>query len=310
MSVTGIIADTTGAVIAGANVVLTSPSQGTKVVVKTNSQGIYRFDGVNVGDYVVSATAAGLCEGADPRKCDGRRNGRAATSIWPPDLRRQWLRLQPSRCSCRPRTRFAAARSRRSSSIDLPVLNQNSLNLILTIPGVVRSNLSGSLDSGIGAVNGARARSNSFLLDGILNNDISVSGPQYTITNNDELAVVNFQTTNFSPEFGRAGGAVVSQITRSGTNALHGSLAYVYRAQVFDASTQTQRNAYASNYATYQSAVVTNPNYPVPVLKNKYHENIPAFTIGGPVVIPHLYNGRDKTFFSLADSGTATLRTR
>ncbi len=108
---------------------------------------------------------------------------------------------------------------------------------------------------------------------------------------------MNFQTTNFSPEFGRAGGAVVSQVTRSGTNAVHGSLAYVYRAQVFDASTQTQRNAYTSNLATYQSAVVTNPNYPVPVLKNKYHENIPAFTIGGPVLIPHLYNGRDKTFF-------------
>ena len=58
---------------------------------------------------------------------------------------------------------------------------------MLTIPGVVRSNMGGSLDSGIGAINGARARSNSFLLDGILNNDISVSGPQYTITNNDEL---------------------------------------------------------------------------------------------------------------------------
>ena len=120
---------------------------------------------------------------------------------------------------------------------------------------------------------------------------------------------MNFQTTNFSPEFGRAGGAVVSQITRSGTNQCMALAGLRLSRQVFDASTQTQRNAYVSNLATYQTAVITNPNYPVPVLKNKYHENIPAFTIGGPVMIPHLYNGRDKTFFFGADSGIATPRT-
>jgi hypothetical protein len=180
---------------------------------------------------------------------------------------------------------------------ELPIAGQNSLNLMLTVPGTAKSNLGGSLDSGIGAVNGARARSNNFLLDGLWNDDISVAGPQYTVTNNDELAEVNVQTSNFSPEFGRAGGAVVSQITRSGTNQFHGTIAEVYRSQVFNASTQTQRNAYASNLATYQTAVVANPNYPVPVLKNKFHENIPAFTIGGPIILPHLYNGHDRTFF-------------
>lgn len=86
---------------------------------------------------------------------------------------------------------------------ELPISGQNSLNLILTAPGVVRSNQSGSLDSGIGAVNGARARSNSFLIDGLQNNDISVDGPQFTITNNDELQEVNFQTSNFTAEYGR-----------------------------------------------------------------------------------------------------------
>ena len=57
----------------------------------------------------------------------------------------------------------------------------------MTAPGVVRSNQSGSLDSGLGSVNGARARSNNFLIDGLQNNDISVAGPQFVVTNNDEL---------------------------------------------------------------------------------------------------------------------------
>ena len=294
--ITGVISDATGAVIADAVVILTSPSQGTKVEVKTNGEGIYRFDGVNVGDYVVSATAPGFVKAEIPATVTvGSTVGRdlklaAGSSETVVEVTSDSLQLQTEDA-------VRGGTIETKQLIDLPIVGQNSLNLMLTIPGVVRSNMGGSLDSGIGAINGARARSNSFLLDGILNNDISVSGPQYTITNNDELSVVNFQTTNFSPEFGRAGGAVVSQITRSGTNSVHGSLAYVYRAQVFDASTQTQRNAYVSNLATYQTAVITNPNYPVPVLKNKYHENIPAFTIGGPVLIPHLYNGRDKTFF-------------
>ncbi|MEO6806435.1 MAG: hypothetical protein ABI209_09835, partial [Edaphobacter sp.] len=182
-----------------------------------------------------------------------------------------------------------AVRSDTISSValaQLPIVGQNSLNLILTAPGVVRSNQAGSLDAGIGAVNGARARSNNFLLDGLQNNDISVTGPQFRITNNDELQEVSFQTSNFTAEYGRAGGAVITQVTKSGTNALHGTLAEVYRSQIFNASNNIQRiNFRNADPSTH------------PVLKNVFHENIPAFTIGGPVYIPHLYDGRDKTFF-------------
>lgn len=294
--VTGVVMDSTGAVIPGAEVTLTSPSQGTKVVVKTNGEGIYRFGGVNVGEYVVSVTTAGFVKAESPAAVTvGATVGRDfKLAIGSPDT---VVEVTNDSMQLQTEDAVRGGTIQTQQLVDLPILNQNSLNLILTVPGVVRSNQSGSLDSGIGAVNGSRARSNVFLLDGMLNNDISVMGPQYTLTNNDELAAITFQTTNYSPEFGRAGGAVVSQVTRSGTNKLHGSLAYVYVSQLFNASTQTQRNAYNSAYATYQQAVVTNPNYPVPLLKNKYHYNIPAFTIGGPVILPHLYNGRDKTFF-------------
>jgi len=294
--VTGVVQDSTGAAIPGAEVTLMSPSQGTKVIVKTNDAGIYRFDGVNVGDYIVSVTSTGFAKSEAPATVvTGATVGRdfkltVGSTSDVVEVSTQGLELQTEDA-----VRGGTIPTRQLA--ELPIAGQNSLNLMLIVPGAVKSNLSGSLDSGIGSVNGARARSNNFLLDGFWNDDISVAGPQYTITNNDELAEVNVQTSNFSPEFGRAGGAVVSQITRSGTNQLHGTIAEVYRSQVFNASTQTQRNAYASAYATYQNAVQTNPNYPVPLLKNKFHENIPAFTIGGPIYLPHLYDGRDRTFF-------------
>ena len=165
--ITGVVADATGAVIAGADVALTSPSQGTKVVGKTNNQGIYRFDGVNVGDYVVSATAPGFVKAEIPANVTvGATVGRdfqlaAGSSETVVEVTSESMQLQTEDA-------VRGGTIATQQLIDLPILNQNSLNLILTIPGVVRSNQSGSMDSGIGAVNGARARSNNFLLDGIL----------------------------------------------------------------------------------------------------------------------------------------------
>lgn len=57
---------------------------------------------------------------------------------------------------------------------------------------------------------------NNFMIDGVENNDISIAGPAYTIANPDAVEEVNIQTADFSAEFGRAGGAVFNQITKSG----------------------------------------------------------------------------------------------
>jgi hypothetical protein len=281
-AVTGTVQDAAGAVLPDADVTLLSPSTGVSSTLKTNKAGIYRFEAVLVGDYIVSASAPGFAKQQTPATVTvGALVGRDfALTISNVDTT-----VEVSTAAAELQTEDAV----RSSVIpaaalaELPIVGQNSLNLILTAPGVVRSNQAGSLDSGIGAVNGARARSNNFLLDGLQNNDISVAGPQFVVTNNDELQEVSFQTSNFTAEYGRAGGAVVNQITKSGTNAIHGTVATVYRSEIFNASTNTQRINF-NNGSTKD-------------LKNKFKENIPAFTIGGPVVIPHLYNGHDKTFF-------------
>jgi hypothetical protein len=282
-TITGIVQDSAGATIPDADVTLFSPSTGVSTTLKTNKAGIYRFDAVLAGDYTVSAVAPGFAKRELPATVTiGTVVGRDfSLSVSGNNTSVEVLSINSAELQTEDPLRSATIAA--TALAELPISGQNSLNLILTAPGVVRSNQSGSLDSGIGAVNGARARSNSFLIDGLQNNDISVDGPQFTITNNDELQEVNFQTSNFTAEYGRAGGAVVSQITKSGTNALHGTVAWVYRSQVMNASNNTQR--------------INFNNGSTPVLKNIFHENIPAFTVGGPVILPHLYNGRDKTFF-------------
>jgi hypothetical protein len=281
-AITGTVQDAAGAVLPDADVTLLSPSTGVSSTIKTNKSGIYRFEAVLVGDYIVSVTAPGFAKQQTPATVTvGALVGRDFSLT----ISNVDTTVEVSTAAAELQTEDAVRSSviAATALAELPIVGQNSLNLILTAPGVVRSNQAGSLDSGIGAVNGARARSNNFLLDGLQNNDISVAGPQLTITNNDELQEVSFQTSNFTAEYGRAGGAVVNQITKSGTNAIHGTVATVYRSEVLNASTNTQR--------------INFNNGNTPSLKNKFKENIPAFTIGGPVVIPHLYNGRDKTFF-------------
>jgi hypothetical protein len=89
-------------------------------------------------------------------------------------------------------------------------------------------------------VNGARGRSNNFLIDGTENNDISVAGQAFQVKIPEAVQEVSIQTSNYDAEFGRAGGAVVNTIVKSGSNSLHGSLGYVLDVTNDDAITNTQ----------------------------------------------------------------------
>jgi outer membrane receptor protein involved in Fe transport len=284
-TVTGVITDPSGAVVPNATATLKSDSTGLSQTTKTNNAGIYRFESVIIGDYTVTIEAQGF----------GKSASKVSVSAGLAVARDFALKIASAgddviveaaapELQTEDATRGAAINA--TSLATLPISGQNSLNLMLTVPGVVRSNQSGSLDSGIGAVNGARARSNNFMIDGTQNNDISVAGPAYTITNNDAIQEVNIQTSNFTSEFGRSGGAIVNQVLKSGGNQYHGTLATIYKSEVLNASNNLQRINFA-NGSTKD-------------LKNKFKENIPAFTFGGPVRIPRLYNGTDKTFFFVA----------
>jgi len=97
----------------------------------------------------------------------------------------------------------------------------------------------------------------------------------------DAIQEVTIQTSNFAAEYGQAGGGYFNYTMKSGTNRLHGS--------GFDYLTNTVLNA-----GLPFTVDPTNPNYNV---RNPIHQNDYGFTLGGPVVIPKVYNGHDKTFF-------------
>ena len=124
---------------------------------------------------------------------------------------------------------------------EMPLNSRSWDTLAYTVPGVVKyGTAGGGFNSGSGdnkfSVSGSRSYSNSFLLDGTDVNDSSNSTPGGSAGTNlgvDAIKEFKIVATTFSAEYGRATGAVVSAVTRSGTNELHGTLIRIPAEQCF-----------------------------------------------------------------------------
>lgn len=284
-TLTGTVIDASGAVIVNATVTITQQGTNVKRQTTSNQAGVYRFEAVDLGTYSMSVASAGfqtknttgiIVQAAHTTDIDVTLQVGAASQSVTVEASATAVALQTS-------DQVRGGNLSAQTITNLPTVGLDSLTLTRLLPGVVTANQgpgNNINENGMFAysINGARPRSNNFMIDGVENNDISIDGPAYTITNPDAVEEVNVQTANFSAEFGRAGGAVVNQITKSGTNSLHGTATYMYTGSAFQALSNVQK---AAGFTSPPRAV----------------ENIPDFTLGGPVVIPHLYNGRDKTFF-------------
>jgi hypothetical protein len=157
---------------------------------------------------------------------------------------------------------------------ELPVgASRDVFSLALSAAGVSQTNTGqASFASGPDfAANGMRARSNNFMIDGQDSNDVSVTGRVQQINNTDIVQEIRLITNQFAAEYGRAAGSVFSVVTKSGTNAFHGTGFFF-----------TQRDEWNALSNLDKAAGLT--EHP-PWTENQY-----GFTLGGPIV-------KDKTFF-------------
>jgi hypothetical protein len=167
--------------------------------------------------------------------------------------------------------------------MELPLTGRNTLALIgLTagaqplgtfggIPARLNSYTGGGFTAG-----GGQAFTNETLIDGVPGN-CSVENTPAFIPTVDAVQEFKVQTSNFSAEFGRTGGGVVNIVTKSGTNDLHGTVYEYFR------NDKLQANNWFSNRSG----------------SGRPHDtfNQFGFTVGGPVVLPHRYNGRNRSFW-------------
>ena len=277
-TVTGTVLDSSGAVVAGVHVSLRRADTGGKLSTTSNDAGIYRFDAVDLGVYELQATRPGFrtylgtginveanrVTSLDPRLEVGATETRIEVNGESSEL---LVKDGPLRGG-----NFQPRELR-----GLPLTGLSPLSLTRTLPGATDaagsttpSGLANTYPGAAFSMNGQRPRGNNFMLDGTDNNNIWMTGAEQAFTIADAVQEVSVQTSNFSVEFGRAGGGVFNVITKSGTNDLHGTLLWRYQSERFNS--------------------VSNVDKLNGLSQAVFSDNIFGFTAGGPI-------RKDGTFF-------------
>ena len=275
--VTGVVEDQNGAGIANASVKITNLTTGVARDTTADASGNFRLDAVDPGAYMLEVSATGF----KTAKLDKIEVNAAQTINLPVKLEIGSPTEQVI-VSAANEVVIQSADGTRVNTLgereirDLPVLGFNPVNLVFTLPGV--SDVGGANGVAAGfvqgtefSINGLRPRGNNQLIDGLDNNDNSITGQVYQPTVRDAYSQVTVLGGDYSAEFGRAGGAVVNVITKSGSNQFHGSAYDIIQNSAFDALTPGQKSL---------SELTEVP---------QFSQNTFGFSLGGPVLKNKLF---------------------
>jgi len=304
-TLSGVIQDPNGGVVPGVEVTATRIETGTAVTTKTNGAGIYFFTGLTPGRYHVIVRKPGFKEIAIKD-----------FELFVQDKLEQNFSLEIGSVS---ETVTVEAGAPLVNTTDgsvgtvvdrkyvenMPLNGRSFQDLILLTPGVVTTTpqIGPSAVGGAGefSVNGQRTESNYYTVDGVSANvSINANGASVPGTSGslpastalgttqglvslDALEQFRTQTSTYSAEYGRNPGAQFSFVTRSGSNQWHGSAFDYLRNDVFDAKD------WFNNFF----------GKPKPAER----QNDFGGTVGGPIEIPGVYKGKDKTFFFFSYEG-------
>jgi hypothetical protein len=292
----GVVRDPTGAVVPKAKVSLTAVDTAVVRTTLSNSAGEYVFTSLTPAKYTVQASATGfasqkvsefLLAVGQTGTIDFALPIGSESSVITVEAAAQQLDATSSNLG----TVLATKQVN-----DLPTNGRNFTSLLSLTPGVVpvstgqNSGMSGGGFSApvaqgsafsFPAINGQTNRSNFFLTDG-LNNYGTILSTYAVPPIIDAIQEVKVVSHTDSAEYGSVLGGVVNVVSKSGTNAFHGSAWEYFRTEALDAR-----------------PYFLPPSKPKPT----FHQNQFGGAVGGPVRIPKIYNGKDKTFFFVAYQG-------
>lgn len=282
--ITGEIRDVSGGALVGANVTVTAPATGATRSTSSNDAGVFRFPALPPGSYNLKVEMPGF-----------RTAARSGIELQVQQIVRADFTLQVGEITqvvdvsgvagllnTEDSTVGTVVENRRI--VELPLNGRNFLQLVSLTPnvsfgfstaGTVESRQGGLRSQQNISIAGQRTSFNRFTLDGIENTDVNFLTYVF-LPSIDALQEFKVQSGVFPAEFGRATGQV-NVSTKSGANQLHGALFEFIRNDKLD----------AKNYAFTQNRPKKDP-----FKLNQY-----GVTVGGPVWLPKLFNGRNRLFF-------------
>src|SRR5712691_6279807 len=291
VTIAGHITDQNGAVIPGASVTATIIKTKVGRTVVADGDGRYKIIQLEPGVYSVKASFAGFAaeEKTDLTTIAGQ-NVQLDFILKPGTVTAEAVVVSAAETPQVDTTRTIVGGTVATREIEsLPVNSRSPLDLIFTLGGVSEeplstrdlaedraSSRSTPEEAGIFSLSGGTAYSNNITIDGLDNNDDRAARERFTpsIEAIDEVQIIRNQ---FAAEYGRASGGRVNLRTRGGSKQFRGRAYYFFRDEALNANTWK--------------------NNSLGLKRLPLQEHDPGFTLSGPIRIPKIYNGRDRTFF-------------
>lgn len=303
-TINGQVLDPSGGAIADAGIVILNDVTGLRYTSKTNDEGIYALPNLPPGPYRLQVSKVGFKTLIKPDIILNIQGALAISFTLPVGALAETVTVEGGGPLVNTESSAVSTVIDRKFVENLPLNGRSFQDLISMTPGIVtqspQTTSQATGQNGDFSVNGQRTESNYYTVDGVSANispGSGIPGPvnggtlpastalgtTQSLISVDALQEFRVQSSTYSAEYGRSPGGQFSLVTRSGTNAFHGSAFDYLRNSAFDAN-----NWFNDYFQKPQSAL---------------RQNDFGGTLGGPIKLPGLYDGRDKTFFFFSYEG-------
>jgi hypothetical protein len=288
-SITGLVADSSGAAISGAEVTLTNMGTAEKRVQRTGPDGLYSFVNLLPGQYRIDVETSGFKRVTRPDVIvEVGQAARIDLTMQVGDVT-QTVEVTGETPQLQAETSSLGQVVEERKANELPLNGRNVFNLISLAPSVVPQGSATGTPVGVNPfgwgnyqVNGSFGNESAEYLDGQPLNIGYINLP-VVIPTQDSIQEFKVQTSNLGADWGKFSGGVINLSTKSGSNGLHGAAYEYLRNKVLDA------NDFFLNRAGQARP---------PFTQNQFGANA-----GGPLRVPRVYDGRDKTFWFFSWEG-------
>jgi hypothetical protein len=285
---TGSVRDTSEAVVPNATVTATQLTTNVKRTASTNSAGIYDIPLLLPGAYEIRVEAPGLQ--TQVRREVRLEVNQTATLDFQLGVAQVSTSVEVTAAIPLLQSETSGVGTTIENKLleQYPLIERDVMGVVRSLPGVISSGNVGQarqsrnvFDANF-SVAGGRASTNEMLIDGAVNTTADMNGV-IIVPAVDSVQEFRMETSSYSAEFGRSGGGTVNIVTKAGTNQFHGGTYYYHQNTAFNA------NSFTNNRLGLTRAIVR---------RNQY-----GGTLGGPIWLPKIYRGTNRTFFFFSFEG-------
>ena len=283
-TILGTVTDATGAVVPNAVVTVKNAATGAIVRTTSSSSGDYQASSLNPGTYSVSAERAGFQKSQTNTFTLAVDQKVRVNVTLKPGAVTETVEVMAQALTLDTDSSAIGQLVSQKQVAELPLNGRNFMQLLLLGAGAVTvGGEQGTMRQGAGnaiSINGARPESNNYTLDGLINTDTALVTPA-VILSQDAIQEFKVESGSYPAEFGFSANQI-NLISKSGTNRIHGAIFEFNRNDAFDAKPFATAADYQGGKNTFLP---------------KLRQNQFGFVADGPVFIPKVYDGRDKTFW-------------